>query len=86
MTREGGSERSDCELVGRAIPFERFREQIAKLKRELWAEIVAGEPPGRPVGRRPRDPEQEALLLRLDRARLARRGFVPPSRDPTSRG
>lgn len=35
--------------------------------------ILAAEPPGRAPGRRPRDPEQERLLLRLDRLRLERR-------------
>jgi hypothetical protein len=59
-----------------AVPLEEFRADIARRKRERWAKIVASEPPGRPAGRRPRDPEQEAMLLKLDRARLQRRGFV----------
>jgi hypothetical protein len=59
-----------------AVPFEEFRADIARRKRERWAKIVASEPPGRPAGRRPRDPEQEAMLLKLDRARLQRRGFL----------
>ncbi|HUP24207.1 MAG TPA: hypothetical protein VNB06_14845 [Thermoanaerobaculia bacterium] len=59
-----------------AVPLEEFRADVARRKRERWAKIVASEPPGRPAGRRPRDPEQEAMLLKLDRARLQRRGFV----------
>ena len=59
--------------------YEQMRREIQELKRERWARIVASEPPGRPPGRRPRDPDQERLLLSLDRARLARRerdGFI----------
>jgi hypothetical protein len=55
------------------IPYDEFRARVLRLRRERWADILAGEPPGRPAGRRPRDPEQEAILLELDRARLARR-------------
>lgn len=54
------------------ISYDDFREEVRRRRRERWATILAGEPPGRPVGRRPRDPEQEELLLALDRARLAR--------------
>lgn len=55
------------------IEYDELREEVRQLRRERWAAIVASEPPGRPAGRRPRDPEQEELLLALDRARLARR-------------
>lgn len=55
------------------ISYDEFRAEVLRLRRERWARIVAGEPPGRPAGRRPRDPEQEEILLALDRARLARR-------------
>ncbi|KAB2960663.1 MAG: hypothetical protein F9K16_11645 [Thermoanaerobaculia bacterium] len=58
------------------IPYEDIQAEVRRRRRERWASIVAAEPPGRPVGRRPRDPEQEALLTRLDRARLDRRGPV----------
>lgn len=54
------------------IPFDEFRERVRRLKRERWADILAREPSGRPPGRRPRDPEQEALLAELDRERIAR--------------
>jgi hypothetical protein len=53
--------------------YEEFQAEIQRRKRERWREILASEPPGRAPGRRPRDPEKERLLLRLDRARLARR-------------
>lgn len=53
--------------------YEEFLADLARRRRERWAKILASEPPGRAAGRRPRDPDQERLLLRLDRARLARR-------------
>jgi len=69
------------------ISYDEFQAVVRRLRRERWAAILAAEPPGRPAGRRPRDPEQEALLLRADRARLARRareadnGPLEPGRD-----
>lgn len=68
--------------------YEQWMQEIRELKRERWARILASEPPGRPAGRRPRDPEQERLLLELDRARLARReqdGSIRVSRKPPGR-
>jgi hypothetical protein len=59
------------------MTYEDFREEVRRRRRERWAKIVANEPPGRPAGRRPRDPEQEELLLALDRARLERRRELP---------
>lgn len=53
--------------------YEQMQEEIRRLKRERWLRILASEPAGHAPGRRPRDPEKERLLLRLDRARLARR-------------
>ena len=53
--------------------YDQVQADIRRRKRERWARILASDPPGRAPGRRPRDPEQERLLLRLDRARLARR-------------
>lgn len=55
------------------ITYEEFRAEVERRKRERWVRILAAEPPGRAPGRRPRDPLKEELLLRLDRARLARR-------------
>jgi hypothetical protein len=55
------------------MDYEEFRQEVRRRRRERWADILAGETPGRAAGRRPRDPEQEELLLALDRTRLARR-------------
>ena len=52
--------------------YDEFQREVQRLKRERWAKILASEPPGRMAGRRPRDPEKERILLKLDRARLAR--------------
>ena len=54
------------------IDYDEFQAEVRRLKRERWAKILAAEPPGRAPGRRRRDPEQERLLLRMDRARLQR--------------
>ena len=51
--------------------YDDFQRDVLQRKRERWAKILASEPPGRVPGRRPRDPEKERLLLKLDRARLA---------------
>ena len=55
------------------IRYEDFQEEVRRRKRERWASILAAEEPGHPSGRRPRDPEQERILTRLDKLRLARR-------------
>lgn len=55
------------------VAYEEFQRAVARRKRERWLKILAAEEPGRSPGRRPRDPLKEQLLLRLDRARLARR-------------
>lgn len=52
------------------IDYDEFQRDVRRRKRERWAKILATEVPGRAAGRRPRDPEQERMLLRLDRARL----------------
>lgn len=54
------------------IAYEDFQAEVRQRKRDRWAKILASEPPERPVGRRPRDPDKERLLARLDRARLQR--------------
>ena len=54
------------------IDYEDFQAEVRRRKRDRWAKIIASELPGRPVGRRPRDPEKERLLARLDHARLDR--------------
>lgn len=52
--------------------WEEFRAEVRRRKAERWADILSSEPAGHPAGRRPRDPEQEALLAELDRLRLSR--------------
>ena len=59
------------------IDYDEFQGEVRRRKRERWANILATEPPGRAAGRRPRDPEQERMLLRLDRARLEKEGSKP---------
>ena len=54
------------------VDYDEFQAEVLKLKRERWLAILAAEPPGRVPGRRPRDAEQERMLTRMDRARLAR--------------
>lgn len=54
------------------MTYEEFQQEVRRLKRERWVKILAAEPPVRPPGRRPRDPDKERLLVKLDRARLAR--------------
>ena len=60
--------------------YDDFQRDVQRRKRERWAKILASEPPGRVAGRRPRDPDKERILLKLDRARLAR---VGPQTDST---
>ena len=62
------------------IDYDEFQRDVRRRKRERWAKILATESPGRAPGRRPRDPEQERMLLRLDRARLASRPVPKGSR------
>ena len=59
------------------IDYDEFQRDVRRRKRERWAKILASEPPGRTAGRRPRDPEQERMLLRLDRARLDKKEWKP---------
>lgn len=56
------------------IDYDEFQSDVRRRKRERWAKILASEPPSRAAGRRPRDPEQERMLLRLDRTRLDKEG------------
>ena len=58
------------------IDYDEFQGEVRRRKRERWANILATEPPGRAAGRRPRDPEQERMLLRLDRVSLEKKGPI----------
>ena len=62
------------------IEWEVFRAEIRRLKAERWADVLNAEPPGRAPGRRPRDPEQEALLAEADRRRLERSALFRSAR------
>ncbi len=62
------------------IPWSEFRERVRRLKAERWADILAAEPVGRVPGRRPRDPEQEALLTELDRHRIEQSDLLSKAR------
>lgn len=53
--------------------YDDIQAELRRRKRARWAQILASEPAARAPGRRPRDPDKERLLLRLDRRRLARR-------------
>ena len=59
------------------IDYDEFQREVRRRKRERWAKILASEPPGRVAGRRPRDPEQEDMLLRLDRIRVHKEEAKP---------
>ena len=59
------------------IDYDEFQRDVRRRKRARWAKILATEPPGRAAGRRPRDPEQERMLLQLDRIRLEKEGPTP---------
>lgn len=54
------------------ISYEAFQAEVQRRKRDVWSGILAAEPIERAVGRRPRSKLKEELLLRLDKARLAR--------------
>ena len=54
------------------ISYEAFQAEVQRRKRNVWADVLAAEPKERAVGRRPRSALKEELLLRLDKARLAR--------------
>ena len=74
MTKQRIASQADDAARGgvRRVNYDDFQREAQRLKRERWAKILASEPPGRVAGRRPRDPHKERILLRLDRARLAR--------------
>lgn len=62
------------------INWDEFRERVRRLKAERWPDILASEKPGRLPGRRPRDPEQEALLAEADRRRIAESELLSKAR------
>lgn len=54
------------------IDYDEFQAEVQRRRRERWLRILLTEPSGRAPGRRPRDPEQERMLTRMDRMRLSR--------------
>ena len=72
--------------MNKLVNYEEFQRELERLKRERWAKILASEPPGRVPGRRPRDPEKERILLKMDRARLAREQGLRPTESPLGDG
>jgi hypothetical protein len=59
---------------------EDFVVRLRAREAEVWLDILAAEPPGRPVGRRPRAPEKEAPLLEIDRERVAKSALLASTR------
>lgn len=59
------------------VDYDEYEAEIQRLKRERWLAILSAETPGRVPGRRPRDPEKERILGKMDRERLAREGLLP---------
>ena len=59
------------------VDYDEYQGEIQRLKRERWAAILSTETPGRVPGRRPRDPEKERILAKMDRERLIREGVLP---------
>ena len=68
------------------VDYDEFQAELLRLKRERWPAILAAETSGRVAGRRPRDPEQERMLAKMDRARLAREGLWPLGSKPEELG
>jgi hypothetical protein len=62
------------------IPYEDFIAEVRRLKAERWVDILNAEPAGPVAGRRPRDPEQEALLTELDRIRIEKSELLKSAR------
>ena len=60
--------------------WDEFREEVRRRKERRWVDILNAEPSGRAAGRRPRDPEQEALLAELDRQRIERSALLASRR------
>lgn len=62
------------------VDYDEYQAEVQRLKRERWIRILSSETPGRVPGRRPRDPEKERLLARMDRERWAREGLMATKR------
>ena len=58
------------------VDYDEYQGEIQRLKRERWVAILSTETPGPVPGRRPRDPEKERILAKMDRERLIREGLL----------
>ena len=82
MKGQGEGEREGKKKV--TVDYDEFQTDVRRRERERRIVTASSEPSGRLPGRRPRDPEKERILLKMDRARLQREGLVPlgPNADP----
>ncbi len=62
------------------IRWEDFRAEVRRRKALVWVALLQNEGPHRAAGRRPRDPEKEALLAKIDRMRVAKSKLLADSR------
>ena len=66
------------------IAYDEFQADVKQRKSKVWVKMLAKEPVERSYGRRPREPLKEELLLRLDKARLARERLITVKRKDES--
>jgi len=66
------------------IAYDTFQADVKQRKSKVWVKMLADEPVERSFGRRPRAPLKEELLLRLDKARLARERLLAAKRTDES--
>ena len=66
------------------IAYDTFQADVKQRKSKVWVKMLADEPVERSFGRRPRAPLKEELLLRLDKARLAREQLLAAKRTDES--
>jgi len=59
--------------------YEEHKAEVAERRKRVWTKLLNHFPSGRAPGNRPRDPEQEQLLIRAARKRLARRDNLEPT-------
>ena len=65
-----------------AVDYDEYQAEIMRLKRERCPRFSPRIPPGRAVGRRPRDTAEERMLTKMERIRLAREALIPPAPKP----
>lgn len=55
------------------MTYDEAQAEIRERNQRWLPKILNFFPPGRPAGNRPRDPEQERLLIRMSRRRIEQR-------------